>query len=113
VKVAAIDPIAIADEEVWDWAIAGECLNHLLRRPFGCGIRRDIEVHDAAAVVGEDQEAVEQPECGGGHDEEIASDGLGHVILEEGAPALRRWPVLSPRHVLSHGGVTDLDAEQE
>jgi len=62
-------------------------------------------VHDATAIVGEDEEAVEQPECGGRDDEEVASDGLGHVILEESAPALRGWPVLSSRHVLCDDGV--------
>ncbi len=48
----------------------------------------DVEVKDAPAVMGQDDEAEEQGECGGGDDEEIAGCRSAKVIPKKSAPGL-------------------------
>jgi len=50
----------------------------------------DVEVDDAPAVVGEDDEDEEDAEACGGNREEIDGDQVLDVVGEEGAPGLRR-----------------------
>ena len=45
----------------------------------------DVGVDDAPAVVGQHDEAEQEPDSGSGDDEEIAGDGVAEVVPEEGA----------------------------
>ena len=51
-------------------------------------MRSDRYVDDLSAVVGEEDEDEEQPECDGRYDEEVGSHDLARVIGEKGAPRL-------------------------
>jgi hypothetical protein len=67
----AVDRVPISEQ------IAGRCLpgkrvDDLLRGPLGRGVFRHIEVHDAPAVMGQDDEHKEHPEGYSGHREKIA-----------------------------------------
>jgi hypothetical protein len=49
-----------------------------------------VEVDNAATIMGQHQEHVEAWETDCGHSEEIDGDELCDVVLQEGAPGLRR-----------------------
>ena len=65
---------------------------------------------DASAIVGEDQEAIHDPERGRRDAEEVASDGLRQVVSEKGDPARRAGPAAP--HVLLHGALGDAVTEE-
>ena len=73
-------------------------------------MRGHVEVHDASAVVGEDEEAIQDPESSCRNAEEVASDGLGQVVAKKGDPTRRACPAAP--HVLLHGGLGDVVAQQ-
>jgi hypothetical protein len=50
----------------------------------------DVEMNYPAPVVGEYHEDEEDPKRHGGHYEEVGRSRLCEVIVEEGAPSLRR-----------------------
>ena len=56
-EVGAVDGIAIAEEIAGNQGVARKGLDHLLHRPLGGWMGSDVEVHNAPAVVGEDDEA--------------------------------------------------------
>ena len=62
--------------------------DHLLRRPFGRGMLRHVDVDDPPSIVGEDHEHEEHTECHGRHHKEIEGHHIFHVSLEERLP---RW----------------------
>jgi hypothetical protein len=53
----SIDRIAVAQEIAGNQGVARKGLDHLLYRPLGSWMRSDVEMHNAPAVVGEDDEA--------------------------------------------------------
>ncbi len=70
----------------------------------------DVEVDDAPAVVSEHDEAEEDVQAGGGHGEEVDRDQIPDMVVEEGAPGLRR---LGPpfRHEAGRSALSCVDAE--
>jgi hypothetical protein len=69
-------------------------------------------VNNAAAIIGKYQERVENLETDRWDGEEIDRDELRDMVLQEGAPALRRW-FRSAHQVPADTGLTDVDAEFE
>ena len=65
-----------------------ECLAQLLANPCGGRMRGDVEVQDLAAVVVNDEEAVQQTEGRRWHGEEVQGDDGFPVIPQECQPAL-------------------------
>jgi len=84
-EVSAVDAVAVTEQKARCF-IPGERLDDLLGRPLGGWIRGDVEVENATAIVGEDQEDEEDLECDSGNDEEVNGHRLGHVIAQEGHP---------------------------
>jgi hypothetical protein len=72
----------------------------------------NIEVKNAAAVMGQHQEHVKNLETDGGDGEEIDGDQLLGMILKQGTPSLRRRFVAA-QHVLADTALSDVDAEFE
>ena len=65
-------------------------------------MRGNADVHDAATVMGQDDQHEQQSIRDGGHDEEIGGHDLIDVIGKERPPGLgRRAPPAD--HVLCHG----------
>jgi hypothetical protein len=81
----------------------------LLCGPRRCRMRGDRHVDDPSAVVGEEDEHEEQPECHRRYDEEVGGHDLACVIGEKGAPRLRRWTRM-PSDVFGNGGFTHHDS---
>jgi len=73
-------------------------------------MRGDRHVDDLSAVVGEDDEDEEQPECDRGHDEEVGGHDLARVIGEKRPPCLWRWARM-PSHVFGKGGFTHRESQ--
>src|SRR5207247_1649732 len=84
-----VDRVAIA-EEIRRGGVVREGVHDLLGRPGGGGMLGDIEVEDAAAVVGEHDEDEQNTQARGGNSEEIDGDEVPDVIGQERAPRLRR-----------------------
>ena len=85
-------------------------LAKLLGRPRRRRLRGDRYVPDASPIVGEEYQDEQEAVRRGRDDEEIGGHDLADVILQEGAPGLRRG--LAPAdHVFRDGGLTDVDPE--
>ena len=52
-------------------AIPRKCLRNLPARPFGCGMRRDIEVNSVTSMVAQYNEDKQQAKAHCRHDQEI------------------------------------------
>src|SRR5215472_15277874 len=110
-ELIAEDSIAVA-EEIAREMFEGKCLPQLLSRPLGGGVGGHIEVKNATTVMSQHQKHVKDLETDGGHGEEVDRDQLREVILQESAPALRRW-LAAAHHVLAYAAFPDVDAEFE
>ena len=80
-EVMAEDSIAVA-QQVAGELDKGKCLPQLLSRPICGWVGGNVEVQNATAVMGQNQEHVKNLETDRGYGEEIDGD----MILEEGAP---------------------------
>ena len=88
-ELASVTGIVVANEEAQS-GIPGEGLDNLLVGPFRGGMAGDVEMDNAAAVMTENDQDVEQAESCCWHDEEIQRSELRDMIVEEGTPGLRR-----------------------
>src|ERR1022692_4510678 len=89
----------------------GEGLDDLLGSPGrGRGVG-DVEVKNAAAVVGQDEEDIQNAKRRRGNRKEIDRCQRADMVVEEGAPGLRgRLPWLG-RHEAGNASLADVDAE--
>src|SRR5215831_15930800 len=108
-KLLAIDSISIS-QQISRRGIKRKGFEHLLRRPFGRGMSRDIEVHDAPSIVCEDNKNEEDMEPNGVDGEEVDGRELRNVILEERPPHLGWWFGASD-HVLGNRSLRDLNVQ--
>ena len=83
-----------------------ECLPDLLCDPRHRRVRRDSEMHDLAALVGEHDEPEQEVERGRGDHEEIDRRQAIGVICKECPPRLR-WRRWVTDHVFRDGGLGD------
>src|SRR5450631_623709 len=111
-ELFAENAVAVADHEPGR-RVLGERLDDLLGGPCRAGVLGDAEVKNAAAVVGQDEEDIENPKRRSGHREEIDRCQRADVVVEEGAPRLRMWLTRLYRHEAGHASLTDVDAEFE
>src|SRR5437588_2383064 len=110
-EVTSVDDIAIA-EQVARELVEGKCLPQLLSRPLRTRVGGHIEVQDSAPVMGQHQKHIENLETKGRYGKEIDGDQLLQVILQEGAPGLRRR-FAAAQHVFAHAALRDMDAKFE
>ncbi len=96
------DAISVAVKEA-QGCVKREGVKHLAPCPFRSGMLSDVDVADAATVVIQNYEAVEDPEGGRGDSEEIDSDRSTKVVVEERPPGLRGWASRADRHIPSYG----------
>src|SRR5262245_17055049 len=106
----AVDRVPVA-EQVLGRGLFGKALDKLVSGPGGGGVVGGVDMDEFSPVVSKDQESEEQLEGEGGHDEEVDSDDLADVCLQEGPPR-RGWPRRGAPHVLGHGELGDLIAEK-
>ncbi len=85
----AVDGITIPDEKAWRFVV-GKGVNDLLSGPPRSRMSRDVKVSDRSAVVTERDEAIQDAKRGGRNREEVNRDDVGQMIVEKGAPSLRR-----------------------
>src|SRR4029450_6038776 len=106
----AVDRVPIA-EQVPGRGLFREALDKLVSGPGGGGMVGGVDMDEFSTVVSKDQESEEQLEGEGGHDEEVDSDNLADVCLQERSPR-RGWPRRGAPHVLGNGELGDLIAEK-
>jgi len=76
-----------------DRTIPGTRFDDLLCGPLCCGVFGDVEVHDAAALVSQNDEVEEHLEGDGWDGEEVTGHDVFDMVVEEGPPVGRRRPV--------------------
>src|SRR6266581_7674466 len=89
-KGCAIDTVPVAEQRPW-CLLPGKRFDHLVRCPHRRRVFRDVEMHHAAALVGEDHEHEEHAKRHGWHGEEIERDLVLRVGLEESLPRRGWW----------------------
>jgi hypothetical protein len=110
-KLSAEDALAVPQQVPGD-LLKGEGFPQLLRRPLGRGMGGDLEMHNAPAVVCQNQEHVQDLKSDCWHAEKVHRHHALDVILEEGPPGLR-WRLPATYHVLAHARLAEVDAEFE
>src|ERR671918_3071218 len=110
-KLLAVDLVAVAEEIGWG-GLVREGVDELLGRPGGGGMRGDVEVDYAPAVMGKHNENEQDTEANGGHGEEVDRDEVADVIGEERPPGLRGLGT-TLGHEAGDGALGDVDAELE
>ncbi len=85
----AVDLVAIA-EEIRRGSVFREGVHELRGRSVGGGMLGHVEVEDAPALVGEDDQDEEHAQVGGRNGEEIDRDQFADMVGQERAPGLRR-----------------------
>src|SRR5450432_2544530 len=111
-ELVAEDAVAIA-EQVLGRGVFGERLDDLLGGPGSAGVLGDAEVKNAAPVVSQDEEDIQNPKRRGGYREEIDRCQRADVVVEEGAPGLGGRLARLGRHEAGHASLADVDAELE
>src|SRR5215813_941095 len=107
----AEDSIAVAQQVTWK-LVKGERFSQLLSGPLRGWVGSHIAVDNATAVVGRHQKHVKNLEANGRHSKEVDGHQLLQVILQEGAPSLRRR-FAAAHHVFAYAGLADVDTELE
>src|ERR1035437_440192 len=74
--------------------IVGESFSQLLHDPGAGGVASDVEVQDAAAIMADDEEAVQNSKGESGDGEEIHGSDSFPMIAQKGQPALGGWRVV-------------------
>ncbi len=108
-KVFTVNPVTIA-QKIPRVAAVGEGLDNLLAGPACGGMFGYVEMYDAPAIMGQNDEDKQDSEGGGGNHEKVDGNQVFDMIVQEGAPCLgRRISLL--RHEPGHGPFRDLDPE--
>ena len=96
-EVTAVGAVAVSNEEARA-AAPRCCFNHLAPHTRRVGVRRHVDVLDAATVVRDEEQHIEGLEQHGPTVKKSAAQNLVAVIGKERLPALRRWaaPRLEP-----------------
>ena len=81
-KVLAVDPVTVA-QEIGGRGVIRERFYHLLGGPVSGGMLGHVEVDDAAAMVGEQNE--QNAQARGRHGEDVDGDQVLDMVGEEGA----------------------------
>ena len=107
----AIDTVSIPDY-VLRGAVIRKSLNKLLRSPFCGWMRCHIEVKDAATLMRENEEDIEDAEGDCRDGEKIDRSKLLGVVFQKYAPSLGGRFVMS-NHVFGNGCLRDINSELE
>src|SRR5215468_4551178 len=89
----AVDSVAVPNHKPGS-AVFRKCFDDLLCGPNRCRMLRDIEVDDAASIVRQDNEDIEDLQANRGDCEEINGYHLLNMISKKGRPGLSRLAVL-------------------
>src|SRR3984893_9979153 len=108
---AAIDPVAIADQEVRS-LIPRKCLRYLKCNPFRRRVCCDVDPDEVSAVEPDNDEGIEQVETDRWNNEQVDGGNVWRVVPQEGSPSLAGRPP-SFDHVLGDARLRDLKPELE
>src|SRR5215475_8154376 len=90
----AVDRVPVA-EQVLGRGLFGKALDKLVGGPGGRGLVGGVDMDEFSPVVSKDQESEEQLEGEGGHDENVDSDNLADVCLQEIGPMFQHETLVS------------------
>ncbi|HYT21414.1 MAG TPA: hypothetical protein VEW05_14455 [Candidatus Polarisedimenticolia bacterium] len=110
-ELMAEDRIAVAQQVAGRFG-KGKGLPQLLDYPSRGWVGGRIEVENAALVMGQNEKHLKNLETDRGHGEKIDGHQLLDMILEEGAPSLRRG-FMAGHHVFADAALSDVDAKFE
>jgi len=101
--------IVLFFQQIFRCGVEWKGFEHLLRRPFRCGMSRNVEVHNASSIMCENDKDEQDFKANSVDDEEVHGSELRQVIIQERPPCLRSWIRISA-HVFSNGCLRNLDA---
>src|SRR5262249_2037148 len=107
----AIDAIPVANDISW-CLLPAVSVGQLTGNRLGTGGPGHIQSQKLTAGILQDQKPVQQPKRDRRDHEQIHRRDAVGMIAQKGLPTLRWW-LPSPRHVLRHGGLPDIDTELE
>jgi hypothetical protein len=107
----AIRGVSVSNE-ILGCLIPGEGFGYLAGDPIRRRIGGDVDPQQVASLQADDGQSIEKPEANGRHDEQVDSTDVRRMIVEQGLPALGRWPT-STHHVLGDSRLRDLEAQLE
>lgn len=108
-KLASINGISIP-QEVLRCRIPRKSLDDLPPGPPSGGMLRDIEVYNAATMVGEDHQNEQNSESHRRHYKEIDRYQIRDMGFQKSFPCRRRR-LLGPDSVFVYGGLSNVDAQ--
>ncbi len=109
-EIVAVDAVTIMDEKTRLFFVR-KSVDDLLGRPFGVGIRGNVEVNDLSPFVTEHDEDIEDTKRYRGNGEKITGRDVGYVIVQKRSPSLgRRFS--GTDHILGHGSFGNVVAQQ-
>ena len=111
-KFEAVDAVAIS-EQVFRWRAEGKGFPQLLGSPARRRAFDDIKVENPAAVMGQNDEDVEDLKGEGRDGQEIDGDRTVEVIAKECLPVWRSGESRTRAHVFGDGSLGDIEAELE
>ena len=100
-KFFSVNPVTIP-QQIPRFAPVREGLDNLLAGPACGGMFCYVEMYDAPAIMGENDQDKEDAEGGGGHNEKIYGDQILDMIVQESPPCLR-WRFPLPGHPSGNG----------
>src|SRR5664280_1746305 len=104
----------MVEQEKSGRGIVGKSFSQLMHDPGAGGMASDVEVHNAPAIMADDEEAVQNPKGESGDGEEIHGSNSFPMIAQKGQPALGGLRVLGRSfHPAGNGGFRHVEAEHE
>ena len=106
-----IDAVAIPEQEPRG-VVPRKRLEDLGSSPLSSWMLGDIEMHNAPAIMSQNEKHVQDPKSESGHHEKVHRDQLLDMIFQERPPGLgRRLPML--HHIFRDRGLGNLDSKLE
>src|SRR5262245_15710997 len=110
-ELLAVYLVAIPQEKAWR-GLFRKCLDELLGGPSSRRMLSDVEVNNAPAIVCQYHQHEEYAKCGGRNGEKVDRHYLFDMVINEGAPGLRRR-LLAFGHQTRDGSFRNFDSKLE
>ena len=106
----AVNSVAVTNQKSWRFVIR-KGFDDLLRGPFRRRMCGDVETNNAPTIMTQDDERKQEAKGRRWNSEEVDTNDVSEVVIQERSPGLRRW-LSTTDHVLVNGCLGHVVAEQ-